>query len=519
MGAKAEFYAPDHSKHRRAIAGEVGSQVEIGNAPKASPGFVLKFDAVRVVHLKDNQLTSIPIEIFQLPNVRKIDVFNNKISQLPTSPEENSDTTVYDNDPQCGWKCYNLKELTISENELTQIPVCVWGLPHLKKLICSKNRLETLLSEKEAISNEQLSCSLEMIDLSQNLLKGMVSSFLFKLPGLHYLNLSMNQISELPMMLWDCKSLLDLNVSDNQLSTLPQHGAKVVLHRSLQHSSSHQLLMKNADKFLEGKVEVKVSKSSQPEAAPSTMEPLDLYTGNQSTDKCEYSSLSNLNLSKNNFSDVPETLACFAPNLNILNISNNSLKEIDVQLLPYALKSLTAEQCKIERLGNVISKEHQKHIKDCLHDRGLDCQHRNHLCLPYLTTMRVPHNQLQHIQLLRQQVKDRAVDFGEKEDTYESKIVPNLSLLYPALMGLDLSHNQLKGRFNPNIGHQAYLKWIRLSDNRDLLEIPMEFGYLKKKQFTGLQMNNLVSLVDPPQEYRNAALCNLLTYMRSRLKE
>ena len=110
-------------------------------------------------------------------------------------------------------------------------------------------------------------------------------------------------------------------------------------------------------------------------------------------------------------------------------------------------------------------------------------------------------------------------NWAETETEYNTQIT-SLDLLYPALEGLELSSNDLVGRFNPNIGHQSHLKWIRLQKNRQLEKIPMEFAYLKgMRQFTELVITDLPNLVDPPREYQSVNLAHLLTYMRSSLKE
>ena len=548
VGPKAEFYPKDQDPDlrgggvvagaERRVKGRKRSHHELCNPLKTRPDFVTRYDVIRAVHLDNNQLTSVPVEIFQLQNVSKINLANNKISRLPTSPPPpdqrhapfSADTSDYGSDSGCGWACPWLEELIVSKNELKHLPVCVWSLPNIRKLNCSKNKLVGLLPEEGSISEEVLTLSLEVVDVSQNVLKGMVPRFVFELPSLRRLDLSDNQIVQLPDTLWGCETLQELNVSSNRLSALPWcDPERVVQANSLQHSA-HHLPMKEAIKVTGGKVEVKAQKfernKSMYQRAPSTIRALNYsqeLSGNISTDKCDYSSLQRMNLSGNQFKIFPEALACFAPNLVDLDVSRNPLTEIDVQFVPYTLKKLTAKNCEIARLGNVISKVQQLMInQNCRHGSsvGMACQHRNHTYLPYLQTLDVSHNMLKHVQLLRQTAEETPVDFGVREKVYDGKIAPNLDLLYPSLEGLNVTNNQLLGKFNPNIGHQAHLKWIRLSDNRNMSEIPMEFAYLKNtRQLTELQMRNLDNLVEPPPEYKEVGLSHLLTYMRSRLKE
>ncbi len=216
--------------------------------------------AISVVRLDNNQLLHVPIELFQLQNVREINISGNKIAELPTLKSS-------------GWACPNLEILNVSSNQLTCIPTCIWGLQHLCKLVYSNNRLESILPSEELLLEENVSGSLQLVDVSSNQLKGMVLSFLFTLPSVGSLDLSSNLIDELPDNFWGCSSLQSLNLSNNQLSALPMCAMEQI------------------------------------------------------------SSVSALNLSKNNFSIFPPSLACFAPKLTSLDVSKNPLTEVDSHFL------------------------------------------------------------------------------------------------------------------------------------------------------------------------------------------
>ena len=172
----------------------------------------------------------------------------------------------------------------------------------------------------------------------------------------------------------------------------------------------------------------------------------------------------------------------------------------------------------------MISKSYQSEMsRNCRHTKAKEpnCLHRNHIQLPNLRSMDLSGNKITHMQLLHHQYADHQVDFGKMEQSYDPKKV-SIDLLYPALEGLNLVNNNLMDEFNPNIGHQRYLKWIKLSGNHCLERIPMQFGLLKNGQLTELSMDHLPNLVEPPAEYRDVKigmLGSLLTYMRSRLKK
>lgn len=162
----------------------------------------------------------------------------------------------------------------------------------------------------------------------------------------------------------------------------------------------------------------------------------------------------------------PTGLACVAPNLTELNISNNPLEELNVRHLPPLLKTLTASNCKIWKVHDESQPTGTCRLMD-----GLECQHHLHTNLQYLETIDLSSNQLTNAQLLCNETPF---------EPFSSKIFPPLDLLYPSLEGLNLTGNNLSGEFNPNIGHQMRLKWIRLDGNQLLERIPMEMAHLRK---------------------------------------
>ncbi len=554
FGPSAEFHPLSKDRDREfEDTGYTSSSGEMGVSFKstAPPMAKIHCDAIRSVHLDNNNLHSIPLELFQLCNVIKINLNNNKIAALPTATTTQEQSGGSDGDyssevhpgqsqppppPVAGadeWKCPSLTELIMNKNELTHIPAIVWKLPRLTKFSVSRNKLVDLLpDEGDSITDEDIQFSgLETVDLSGNTLKGTIPRFIFELPGLKVLNLSGNMICQLPETLWGCDTLQDLNLAENKLEMLPWCEPERVYRDSFSSASySTPPSIQQANKVLLGKVTVKAHfvdrNKSMYNKAPSTIRALNVaqeVSGGDAIVSCDYSSLLKLNISSNRFSIFPEALPCFAPKLTDFDISRNPLHELDIQFLPASLRKLSAKACKITRFGNVITRSlHTQVIRNCRHGGsvGQACQHRSHSHLLFLATIDISSNKLSYMQLIRSQPTENELqDFGKLETEYDSKIGA-LDLLYPALEGLNLIGNQLKGKFNPNIGRQTHLKWIRLSNNPDLTGIPMEFAHLKNtKQLTELGMDQLPNLVEPPVEYQNVSLSHLLTYMRSRLKE
>ena len=499
----------DEGVYRPCYKGQQAVASAVGHSDLKPTHVTLRCDAVREIYLDHNQLTSLPIQLFQLKNVQLIDVSSNKLVKLPTLPLDHDADHEFDG----GWSCRSLRTLNITGNELTCLPPSVWELPHLESLSCSENKLNSLLTDMENVPSYN---ELTDVDFSHNNLFGILSGHLFELPSIRKVNLSKNEITGLPEALWKSSTLSDLDLSDNCLKNLlPESAGEIKANQqSIKHTHRH---MQHADQILEGKVEIEATISTKQDSPSAPMRSVSTMKRTTSTqvDRCTYSALKTLNLSQNKFTAFPEALACFAPNLTSLDLSKNQLQEVDVHLLPPLLKMFTANQCEITRVGNVLSEENLTRMsQNCRRPMSIDpkCQHRNHSQLPYLKFIDLSGNQITHMQLICD-VYDSTL-----EKTFDPSIKP-INLLYPALLTLNLSENKLLGTFNPNIAHLKSLQSIKLSGNNSLERIPIEFGLLKGRDLTELRREDLPNLRDPPAEYRDTKLGSLLTYMKSRLKQ
>ena len=469
---------------------------------------------IRVIDLQQNHLQSIPLEVFCLPNVEEIDLSHNECMELPS-----------------GWKCVQLKELTLSHNQLVTLPTSVWALPALKKLVATDNKIETLLEEQVRSKEDMVSKSLEHIDLSNNNLI-QLPSFLFLLPSLKKVILQHNKLESLPDTVWSSATLQELTINHNHLISLP------LCEPNESHFTESAVkpppIVQRSDRAPSAIVEVRprlessLRRSDRPQTSVRGIRPVtvkqDVSLPDVGVGSCEYSSLKKLSIADNRLETFPVGLPCFAPNLTELDVSNNSFKNIDIRFIPQFTIKFTAQSCKIERFGIVLTRTAYSNVlRSCLHVEtfGHPCQHRSHHCLSSLTYLKLSGNRLKHFQIFYYQ----PLDTGDIEVHVEAKFVPtNIDLLYPALEALELSSNNLQGEFNPNIGHQSHLKQIQLDTNLELRKLPMEFAHLRKTlplKLTELKRSNLPKVIDPPQEYLNeqVSVNHLLTYMRSRLKK
>ncbi|MBE7536060.1 MAG: hypothetical protein HS124_10065 [Anaerolineales bacterium] len=120
-------------------------------------------------------LTEIPPEVFELRNLRQLDLQRNALSYIPTDIS----------------KLTNLSLLNLDDNKFTYIPDAISGLPNLQILSMSRNNIS------------------------------IVPAFIGELSSLEGLNLGNNKISELPLAMLKLQKLRGLALGNNPLVTPP----------------------------------------------------------------------------------------------------------------------------------------------------------------------------------------------------------------------------------------------------------------------------------------------------------
>ena len=451
------------------------------------------------VVLKKNNLSSLPVELLQLPNIETLDVSSNHLTNIS---------------PKISLK--SLKYLYLSNNKLIKLPVTIWYLPNLKELRVNENILQSL--EEKFVDPDSLSKSLEIVDISKNHFDAL-PQFVLKLPALEKLNVSRNKLASLPSNIWDSGTLRELNASNNLLSELPSCEPQSGFTSSLPNPNA---ALRDGKRFLGAKANVRlqtnvgVTRKRYTTKFVNSLEiPHQIYSEDYIYNNEGCCSIDKILLSHNNLSVFPDALPCVVPLLIELDISYNKIEEIDISFLPPMLRKLVASNNKIKKFGSFIDSQMKcQMMQNCrmVHtdNQQQECHHRIHMHMRNLAIINLANNQLKHFQLMQSE---------QVNDTPHTTNHNQLDLLYPELVNLNISNNCLQGCFNHNIGCQSQLQSITLSDNVELEELPMEFAYFKKsKKFTQLSLYNLPKLRDPPQEYHDK-LRPLLSYMSSRLKK
>ncbi|XP_061163666.1 leucine-rich repeat serine/threonine-protein kinase 1-like isoform X2 [Saccostrea echinata] len=215
------------------------------------------------VLLQENLLEELCYELFQLPELKYLNVAHNRMKYLVKSHQRYDDwkkLTADTEKPE--WSCTKLRCLNASYNKLEMLPTEISSCTGLVELDASNNKLvafpspwecklSTLnLSHNEifrfAPSVELFWCAtLKKLHLDFNLLEEMTESMV-KLCCLQVLNLSNNKISVLHRPeVWDCKMLQILDLSGNRLglptgdSPIPSQKTKIhVLPKRLSRTST-----------------------------------------------------------------------------------------------------------------------------------------------------------------------------------------------------------------------------------------------------------------------------------------
>ena len=155
-------------------------------------------DQVRILDLKHQGLTEIPIEIFQLSNLTELRLGYNQIKVI--SPEIGQLT--------------NLTRLRLGNNQVSVIPAEIERLTNLTILSLVNNQVKVVPSQLSQLTN------LTKLRLSGNQIE-VVPAALSQLTKLEILDLADNQIKLIPTEIGQLTSLTELKLAGNQFPVVP----------------------------------------------------------------------------------------------------------------------------------------------------------------------------------------------------------------------------------------------------------------------------------------------------------
>lgn len=199
-------------------------QLKLSNLPEA----LKHLTQLRTLNLSNNQLTELPEWLGELKHLRSLNLFNNQLTTLPKTlsnlaqlEELNIAGNRLSDLPETLFRLSQLQNLNISSNRLTELTPGFEKLKCLRALNLSNNQL---MVNPQSLSHVCRLAQLTKFDLAGNHLKALPEWFLETFPELLSLDLSRNQLADLPVGKGNWNNLgqlLSLNLSDNELTRLP----------------------------------------------------------------------------------------------------------------------------------------------------------------------------------------------------------------------------------------------------------------------------------------------------------
>mmetsp|Transcript_58440 Transcript_58440/g.163713 ORF Transcript_58440/g.163713 Transcript_58440/m.163713 type:complete len:280 (+) Transcript_58440:61-900(+) len=160
---------------------------------------------LRTADLMGNSLKALPEVIGACSSLQNLNCGKNKLTELPATIGQLA----------------SLQKFVLSDNQLGKLPVELSQLGKLKLLQLDGNRLVSAISFPMDVFGGALSDALEELDLSGNDLEELPTC-VANLRVLQRLNISKNRLTSLPGELQRLSNLQKLDASDNRLSSLPQ---------------------------------------------------------------------------------------------------------------------------------------------------------------------------------------------------------------------------------------------------------------------------------------------------------
>ena len=462
---------------------------------------------IKEVNLSENQLHSVPTELFQMPHVRILQLNNNELQELPTSTTGEAiytsprlrqlflDWNKLQTIPEdlCHGLGNSLEELNISFNELTDLPPGIWVMKKLRRLTLEHNQLHRLhyfsepkyffngeVSRKIVASFEASHCGLQrtesgrleedqeyMRSLEEDLIR--LASFIRTLHTLREEPYTINPFEKAIDIHWQRFRHLDMSLPLNSRPTTDIETCSSV------EEDKESLMIQNG-----------------------------------------LSSLQILNLSQNNFVTFPWDLPCLAPSLQRLDLRKNKITHFDI------IHSPPTELSTLWLSYNIIANTMKQRapslpcgsplllLSNQPERNNTYCTHCHRFQLENLTNLALDHNCLVNFEVVRPRLGSSNEIPSDIAESYDSIIIDSL---FPRLCVLSLANNFLD-EVPRKIHKLTMLSSLNLSFNA-ITSLPEEMGKMDPHILLNLQLTDLFLPEIPPSELQEGNGRNIICYLKS----
>jgi len=307
------------------------------NCLTSLPNEIVLLNNLKVLDVSNNLLESLPLDFSRLINIEQLYLTHNRLKYLPDISG-----------------CLNLKEVSLANNQLTEVPK---GLPKTISILkLSDNKIKKLGDEVLSVTK------LERLDLTNNDLT-QISPYISNMPNLKVLNLEGNPIKSIRRDIINRGSAAVLKYLQTRIpaseedkkeisGTLPQSESNLKLTKQHELSTSKKVL-------LSGKSVAEVEKE--------LLQINDIEIKEISLKKCR-------------LSEIPQTLSNYGSSLTKLCLSNNLIKSFPsimcnfeklthLDLCSNSLTDLCPELINLQSLMEVnISSNRFTQVPKCLYE-------------------------------------------------------------------------------------------------------------------------------------------------------
>lgn len=438
------------------------------------PPCVFELKLLRILFAQHNKLTKLSDDISNLSSLEELDISNNKLKKLPHYVGFLSHVNIFNashNELVCLpseiGDLSALRRLELSNNKIEKLPEQIGNLHHLEQLYVQHNKIVGIPCLPNCSQLKEIHCGF-------NCINEISSEFIESLVGIKILDFRDNKISELPDNISWVQSLERLDLTNNNLSSLPYSLGTLPhlkflaiegnplrsVRRDIIQRGTVQLLRWLRSRIDEESLVRASSRTSNTEVDYSKGEPIP-----QGIDKYSLRATKTLTYSNKKVAAIPQELVEMASEaeVNIVDFSKNIVSNI-----PDSMKTLLS-QCTEINLGFNRLTALPSFMGECSRLAYLDLRNNQLQDLPaeisnlsLLREINVSFNKFQYLPSAMYSLQRLEIIIAS-DNAISDIDVSGLSKLQ-ALAVLDLHNNNIKN-VPPELGTLTQLRSLLLEGN------------------------------------------------------